>query len=155
MEYDFFLEDGDLLEQVELIEAIEESSFISKLMLPIKIRRGSKKEEGIVIRNITDYLRHHYNPGLRKVIRDSKDIDELQYIRADTNTMIPTLNKIKDRIKLCKELGETKQTAPYYKYIKKNYIDKGITEKDCEICIDEIHKQNKMISDKIKELKKK
>ena len=84
---------------------------------------------------------------------DSKDIDELQYIKTDSHTLIPTINTIKKRIGLCKKLGKNDTTESYYDYIKKHYIDKGITEKDCDACLDELKKQDKMISDRIKELK--
>ena len=133
---------------------LEESSFLSKLMLPGKIRKYGK-EEGFVVKELSDYLKKHYNPGLRKYIENSNDIDELQYIKADTRTLIPTINKIKERISLCKKLGNTDKTKNYYDYIKKHYIDKGITEKDCDACLEEIKKQEKMINDKIKELKNK
>lgn len=151
---ELFLEDCDLLEAVELEESLEESSTLSKLMLPAKIRKYGK-EEGFVVKELSDYLKKHYNPGLRKVIEKSKDIDELQYIKRDTRTLIPTINKIKERIGLCKKLGKTDKTKNYYDYIKKHYIDKGITEKDCDMCLEEIKKQEKIINDRIKELKNK
>ena len=154
MYMEFFIDNEvDLLEQVEIYEDINESSFISKLMLPIKIRKNGRKE-GYVVGNMVDYLKKGYNPGLRKVIEQSKDIDELQYIRRDTQTMVPTIQKVKERISLCKKLGKTDKTKGYYDYIKKHYIDNGITEKHCDIALEEIKKQNKMISDRIKELKK-
>lgn len=151
--FELFLEDGDLLEEVELQESLEESSTLSKLMLPGKIRKYGK-EEGFVVKELSDYLKKHYNPGLRKLIQNSKDIDELQYIKKDSHTLIPTINIIKKRIGLCKKLGKNDTTESYYDYIKKHYIDKGITEKDCDDCLDELKKQDKMISDRIKELKK-
>lgn len=152
--FELFLEDGDLLEEVELQESLEESSTLSKLMLPGKIRKYGK-EEGFVVKELSDYLKKHYNPGLRKLIQNSNDIDELQYIKTDTRTLIPTIKKIKERIGLCKKLGNTDKTKNYYDYIKKHYIDKGITEKDCDACLDEIKKQENMINDRIKELKNK
>lgn len=144
----------DLLDTVELEMSINESSYLSKLSLPFKIKKYGK-EEGFVVKEIADLLKKHYNPGVRKLIEKSTDIDELQYIKKDTRTLIPTINKIKERIKLCKDLGETSKTSSYYKYIKKHYIDKGITEKDCDMTIDEIHNQEKIINNRIKELKNK
>ena len=133
---------------------IEESSTFNKIfVLPAKVRKYAKKA-GKPVNDISDYIKYGYNAGLREVIKRSKDIDELQYLRADANTLIPTLKTIKERVKLCRELGETTKTEPYYKYIKKHYIDKGITEKDVQNAIDEIHNQNKLISERIKELKK-
>lgn len=138
----------------ESYEEIQESSALSKMTLQAKVRRYNK-QQGTKVNNIVDMIKHGYNPGLRTLIKNSKDIDELQYIKKDTHTIIPTLEKIKERIGLCKKHGETSQTESYYKYIKKNYIDAGITEKDVQKAIDEIKVQDKLINDKIKELKKK
>lgn len=138
----------------ESYEEIQESSALSKMTLQSKVRRYNK-QQGTKVNNIVDMIKHGYNPGLRTLIKNSKDIDELQYIKKDTHTMIPTLEKIKERIGLCKKLGETSQTESYYKYIKKNYIDAGITEKDVQKAIDEVKVQDKLINDRIKELKKK
>lgn len=153
---ELFLEDGDLLEQVELmndLEDIEESSFINKaFILPAKIKSYGRKA-GKPVNSIVDYINYGHNAGLNEVIKNSKDIDELKYLREDTYTVIPTLNTIKERIKLCKELGETKKTKGYYKFIKKNYIDKGITEKDVQRAIDGTRETLKLISQRIKELK--
>ena len=135
-------------------ESVNESSALSKLMLPHKISKYNR-EEGVYIKGLADYIKHGgVNPGFRTVIRKSTDIEELQYLRTDTRTLIPTLNTIKERIKLCNELGETNKTKNYYKGIKKMYIDKGITEKDVQKALDGTNETIKLIGERIKELQK-
>lgn len=107
---------------------IKESSFADKLKLQPRIAKINKKY-GLSIKNYPSLVKNHYNPGFREVINTSKDIDELNYIRQDTRSALATLNKIKERILLCKSLGETPKTKSYYKFIKKNYIDQGLTER--------------------------
>ena len=143
--------DLEFLLEEDLID-IEESSFLSKLMLPFKIRKYNS-EEGVSINDISDFIKHGYNPGFRKLIDKSTDIDELIYLRNDHRTLIPQLVTIKERIKLCKELGETNKTKNYYKGIKKIYIDKGITEKQVQKSIDECYITIDIINKRIKELK--
>jgi DNA replicative helicase MCM subunit Mcm2 (Cdc46/Mcm family) len=156
--YNLFLEDCDLLEAVEIMNImnesyIEESSFLSKLFMQPRVRAINKKK-GVSITSMEDLIKHHHNPGLLEIVKTSKDIDELEYIKKDTHGVFPTLEKIKERIGLCRELGETSKTSSYYKYIKKHYIDKGITEKDVDKTIEELKKQEKLINERIKELKK-
>lgn len=131
---------------------VNESSYVSKLLLPLKIREINKKN-GIRINNMGDLIKNHGNPGLKKYIEKSNDIDEIKYIIKDTRTIFSNLEKIKERIKLCKSKGKNDTTKSYYEYIKKNYIDNGITEKDVEKTIDG---QNELINagkERIKELK--
>ena len=149
-----FLEDGDLLEAVEIQTIIDESSFLSKLALPIKIGAHNKKE-GVTIGSAVDLIKKGYNPGIRNIIKTSKDIDELQYIRADIRSVIPSLQKVKERITLCKQLGDTKKTSGDYKFIKKHYIDTGITERQVQKTIDNLHSDIELAGKRIKELKNK
>lgn len=146
----YILEDVDLLEQVEFME---ESSFASKLGLQSKIRKANSKK-GVSINSAADLIKNHSNPGLREIAMQSKDVDELRYIKKDIQTTFDTLNKIKDRIKLCKQVGETDKTKSYYKNIKKMYIDQGITEKDVEKTIENLNKLIDDINKRIKDLQK-
>lgn len=136
---------------------IDESSFASKLLLQKRISKINK-QKGVEIsggnKGIKNLIKNHYNPGLRQIINTSNDIDELQYIRKDTRTVFHALEKIKERINLCKSEGETRKTSSYYKFIKSNYIDEGITEKDVQKTIDELNKDMNTISVRIKELRK-
>lgn len=131
---------------------IEESSFFSKLRIPVKVRKYNS-QMGVKISGCADLIKIGKNPGLEKYIQECKDIEELEYIRKDNNAAIYTLEKIKQRIGTCKSKGECKQTAGYYKYIKKNYLDEGITESQVSRAISNIKKENSMISAKIRKLK--
>ena len=157
--FDLFLEDVDLLDITEFMimtenEYVEESSFLSKLFMQPKVRAINKKK-GVSIKSVPDIVKHHGNPGLLEIVRTSNDIDELQYIKKDTSGIYSTLEKIKERIKLCKELGDSSKTSSYYKYIKKEYIDEGLTEKDVEKTIESLRKQDELITKRVKELKAK
>lgn len=132
---------------------IEESSFASKLVMQPKISKINK-QKGVSIKGYPDLIKNHYNPGLRQIINTSKDVDELRYLIADTRTAFGNLNKIRDRIKLCKSQGENSKTSSYYKYIKKHYIDEGITEKDADKTIAELNKDIETAKKRIKELNK-
>lgn len=101
-----------------------------------------------------DLIKYHYNPGLRQICQTSKDIDEIKYLRDDIRTSIPQLNKIQERMYNCKKLGECDKTKSYYKYIKKKYLDKGLTENDVKQTIVETQKTIQICNNRIKELKK-
>ena len=150
---DLFLEDGDLLEQVKFYEEyfIDESSFLSKLTLSAKIKKLNSQSK-TPVNGYPDLIKYHNNPGMKKYIEKSNDIDELYYLKKDLQSTFSTLRKIGDRIKLCKS-GENKTNSSYYKYIKKHYIDQGLTEKDVDKTIEELNKLIKYINDKIKKLK--
>lgn len=90
MDLEFLLEE-DLLDEIEL-----ESSFVSKLMLPGKIRKYNKQQD-VSINGMVDFIKHHgKNPGFNEVVKRSTDIEELTYLRVDTRTSIPTLKKLKN-----------------------------------------------------------
>ena len=155
--HNHILEDVDLLEAVEVyseIETLEESSFLSKQFLQTKVTAYNKKK-GVSIKSMPDLIKNHSNPGLTELVKNSKDIDELKYLKKDTQTTFSTLNKIKERIGLCKRLGETDKTKNYYKAIKRDYIDKGLTEKDVDATIVGMKKLIEDINKRIKELEKK
>lgn len=101
-----------------------------------------------------DLIKYHYNPGLRQICQTSKDIDEIKYLRDDIRTSIPQLNKIQERMYNCKKIGECDKTKSYYKYIKKKYLDKGLTENDVKQTIVETQKTIQICNNRIKELKK-
>lgn len=131
---------------------IEESSFFSKIRIPGKVRKYNK-QLGVKISNMEDLLKVGKNPGLEKYVQECNDIEELEYLRKDANNSIPTLEKIKERIGICKSKGECKQTAGYYKYIKKHYIDQGITESQVAKAISNLKRLCSEISAKIRKLK--
>ena len=156
--YSYLLENVDLLDAIEFNlllqdENIEESSTLSKLTLQTRIRKNNAKK-GVSINSVADLIKNHSNPGLAELVNKSKDVDELRYIKKDTQTIFGTLNKIKERITLCRQQGETNKTKSYYKNIKKMYIDKGITEKDVEKTIENMKKLIEDINKRIKELEK-
>lgn len=136
-----------------LNSVLHESSYLSKLALPLKIKKINKSKN-VIINGYPDLIKYHYNPGLRQICQTSKDIDELKYLRDDTRTSIPTLNKIQERMYNCRKLGECKKTKSYYKYIKKKYLDKGLTETDVKKTIIETQKTIQICSSRIKELNK-
>lgn len=131
---------------------IHESSYVSKLLISSKIKKYNKKND-TNIKGMYDLLKHHSNPGLDHYIQRSNDVNELNYIKADTKTVLPTLNKIKDRMELIEKYGECKQTQSYYKGLKNMYIDKGITVKDVELTIEGINHTIDLINERIKIVK--
>ena len=133
--------------------SVEESSFISKLTLQPKIRKYNKAN-GTNVRDMADLLKHHKNPGLEEYVKKSRDIEELEYIRNDTRPLKYTLTKIRNRIALINQKGECKETKSYYKGIKKLYIDKGIRLNDVDKTLEWYEEFMKLISSRIKELKK-
>ena len=133
--------------------SVEESSFISKLTLQSKIRKYNKAN-GTNVRDMADLLKHHKNPGLEAYVKKSRDIEELEYIRNDTRPLKYTLTKIRNRIALINQKGECKETKSYYKGIKKLYLDKGIRLNDVDKTLEWYEEFMKLISSRIKELKK-
>lgn len=133
--------------------SVEESSFISKLTLQSKIRKYNKAN-GTNVRDMADLLKHHKNPGLEEYVKKSRDIEELEYIRNDTRPLKYTLTKIRNRIALINQKGECKETKSYYKGIKKLYLDKGIRLNDVDKTLEWYEEFMKLISSRIKELKK-
>lgn len=68
-----------------------------------------------------------------EVIQKIKYKKDLETMRREVNVSIYTYDKIAERVEKIEKLGECKETAPYYKSLKKNYIDKGITSKDMKL----------------------
>lgn len=136
-----------------LNSVLDESSYLSKLALPLKVKKINKSK-GVSITCMGDLIKYHYNPGLRQICQTSKDIDEIKYLRDDIRTSIPQLNKIQERMYNCRKLGECDKTKSYYKYIKKKYLDRGLTENDVKQTIVETQKTIQVCNNRIKELKK-
>lgn len=105
---------------------------------------------------MTSLIKNHGNPGYDRVIEECDNTDELKILRSDNNISISQLKTIRSRIDICKDLKETDNDLPvYYKGVKKMYIDKGVTVKDCDLTIESFKKTNTLISKRIKELKSK
>lgn len=140
-------------EEKQFMYYIQEG-YLNQLVMGPKVRRYNKKNN-VKIEGIDDLIKHGYNPGVRELIKNCNSIEDLNYIRKDNSLVKPTIVKIRDRIIECKKLKPDDEVPNYYKHIKSHYIDKGITEKDCDKTLKEIKNTNQMISDRIKELKKK
>ena len=138
----------------DFYNSMNESSFVSKLTLQSKITKINKKN-GTNIKCLVDLLKHHGNPGLEIYVKKSTDKEEIRYIRADTATIKPTLNKIRDRIDLINKKGNCKETSKFYKGIKSMYIDKGVTVRDVDKTIEWYESFMKLINNRLKELNKK
>lgn len=120
-----------------------------------KIRKYNK-QYGVKINDMTSLIKNHGNPGYDRVIEECDNIDDLKILRDDNNVSISQLKTIRSRIDICKNLKETDNDLPvYYKGVKKMYIDKGVTVKDCDLTIESFKKTNTLISKRIKELKSK
>lgn len=100
--------------------------YLNQLSMGFKIHPKQKLEET---------LKKHTYEGFLNLVKKTKKAEDLEYLRKDVYTVIPTIKKISERIINCKKLGECKETQSYYKNIKKKYLDKGINEKDCELTI--------------------
>ena len=130
---------------------IEEGTLNRTFGLPYKINKQMKKD-GIKA-GYAELIKNHGNPSVDKVIMKEKDISDISYVRRDNNSAITQIRTIGDRIDKCKRLGDCKETHGYYENIKKNYIDKGLTKKDCELAIAGLKKSNAMYTERIKQLR--
>ena len=143
--------------QPHLLESFEyiEEGYLNQLFMSVPIKAYNAKNK-TPINNMGDLLKYHKNPGLVNYVKNCKKIEDLRYIKKDSGShmIIPQIKVIKERISLCKELGECDKTKSYYKGIKKLYLDRGITEKDCDATIEWCKELDKLIADKIAELKK-
>jgi ribosomal protein S18 acetylase RimI-like enzyme len=131
--------------------AIEEGTLNRTFGLPYKINKQMKKD-GIKT-GYAELIKNHGNPSVDKVIMKEKDISDISYVRRDNNSAITQIRTIGDRIDKCKQLGDCKETHGYYENIKKNYIDKGLTKKDCDLTIASLKKSNAMYTERIKQLR--
>lgn len=131
--------------------AIEEGTLNRTFGLPYKINKQMKKD-GIKA-GYAELIKNHGNPSADKVIMKEKDISDISYVRIDNNSAITQIRTIGDRIDKCKRLGDCKETHGYYENIKKNYIDKGLTKKDCDLTIVGLKKSNAMYTERIKQLR--
>lgn len=131
--------------------AIEEGTLNRTFGLPYKINKQMKKDG--IKKGYAELIKNHGNPSMDKVIMKEKDISDISYVRRDNNAAITQIRMIGDRIDKCKQLGDCKETHGYYESIKKNYLDKGLTKKDCELAIAGLKKSNAMYTERIKQLR--
>ena len=148
--------DGDIVYndeyQVVIATSVTESyvseGFINQLVMSAPVKAYNIKNK-TPINNMSDLIKYHKNPGLINYVNKCDNIDDLKYIKEDTNTITPSVKIIKERITLCKQMGDCSKTASYYKFIKRKYIDAGITEKDCDATIQWVKDFNKVINIKV------
>lgn len=131
--------------------SIEEGTLNRTFGLPYKINKQMKKDG--IKKGYAELIKNHGNPSMDKVIMKEKDISDISYVRRDNNAAITQIRMIGDRIDKCKQLGDCKETHGYYESIKKNYLDKGLTKKDCELAIASLKKSNAMYTERIKQLR--
>lgn len=131
--------------------SIEEGTLNRTFGLPYKINKQMKKDG--IKKGYAELIKNHGNPSMDKVIMKEKDISDISYVRRDNNAAITQIRMIGDRIDKCKQLGDCKETHGYYESIKKNYLDKGLTKKDCELAIEGLKKSNAMYTERIKQLR--
>ena len=104
--------------------------------------------------NLDETFKKHEYPGYLNYIKNCKKLDVLEDFRKDNNVGTNQMKTIRDRISKCQN-GETSENKRYYKGIKKMYIDKGVTVKDCDATIKWFNDVVKpAITARIKELKK-
>lgn len=127
--------------------------YLDQLAMPLKIKKYNKKY-GIDINGYASVLKIHGNPGFKKLIEDTDNIEDLKYLKNDLRIAIRNIEKIKTRISKCKELGECKETKIYYNGINKMYISKGITEEDCDLTTKEFYQYIQLITEKISTIRK-
>ena len=131
--------------------AIEEGTLNRTFGLPYKINKQMKKDG--IKKGYAELIKNHGNPSMDKVIMKEKDISDISYVRRDNNAAITQIRMIGDKIDKCKQLGDCKETHGYYENIKKNYLDKGLTKKDCDLAIAGLKKSNAMYTERIKQLR--
>ena len=104
--------------------------------------------------NLDETFKKHSYPGLLNFVKNCNSINDLEYLKKDYSGALHTMKIIKERISICEKMGECNKTKNYYKGIKKNYIDKGITVKDVDQTIKWFETiYIKTINDKLKSLK--
>ena len=105
--------------------------------------------------NLKKIFKNHEYPGLLNLVKKTKKLEDLQYLKKDYYMGKNTFEKILKNIKNCEQLGDCEKTKNYYKGIKRKYLDNGITSKDVELTIkwyDTVYLPE--INKRIKELKK-
>jgi hypothetical protein len=111
---------------IDDIDTLNEG-FLNRVTLGLKIKPHMDTHE---------ILKKHSYPGFVDAINKTNDIEDLKYLKKDCNYACnEEFKKIKDRIAKCKKLGKCKETQNYYDGIYRMYINKGVTEKDCEATI--------------------
>ena len=117
--------------QYKLILSLESSilseGFFSQVIMGFKVHPHQ---------NIDETFRKHKYEGLLNLAKRTKKLEDLKYLRQDANSGVRMFTKIKTRIESCSKHGLNDDTENYYKGIKKDYLDKGITAKDVQLTID-------------------
>lgn len=126
---------------------------INQLKMPSKIKKFNRKN-GTPVNNLGDYIKLGGNPGFNNLVKECDDLDDLAYLLADINSIIPTIKIVKERIDKCNKLGDCEETKYYYKGINKLYISKGITTKDCDKALAGSNETVRLCKNRIKELRK-
>lgn len=124
-------------------ETIDESK---KFHLYLKIHNKQR---------LTKILKKHEYPGILGLVKKTKKLEDLQFLKKDYYNAISTFKRILHNMKNCEQLGDCEKTKNYYKGIKSKYFDKGITSKDVELTIkwyETVYLPE--INKRIKELKK-
>lgn len=107
-------------------------------------------------KSIDQILKTHKYEGLLNMATKLTKEEDVYYLIKDSRTGIKQFTTIMERIEKCNKLGDCKETHNYYKYIKKNFIDRGITVKDAELTIKwytEVY--NPALKARLKEIKEK
>ena len=107
-------------------------------------------------KSIDQIFKSHKYEGLLDLVKKTKDLDDLYYMRQDYHVGIGQFERILKNIRNCEKLGNCSETKRYYKGIKKMYLDKGVTSRDVELTI-EWYKNVYLpaINSRIKEVKNK
>lgn len=131
---------------------LEEKSMNKAFVMPYLVHKYNS-EDGVKINGMADLLKKHYNPGFRRLIDKLDEEADLIYIKRDHATLLTTIPKIRERIELCNKYGECDKTKKFYKGIKRDYIDKGVTVQDCDKTLEEAKKTIHLINARIKEVR--
>ena len=103
--------------------------------------------------SLEESFKKHSYPGYLNLINKCNDLEDLEHLKKDAELGSTRFDIIAKRIDKCKD-GENEENSSYYKYIKKHYIDNGIT-------LDDVYKYRNWykdvayvrIKEKIKEIK--
>lgn len=145
----------------EYVEDIEESYFISNDFFMQSINEYGQFQKatlGFKIKphkNLEQILKDHKYEGILNLAKTTNKLGDLEYLRKDYQSGKTLFKTLIVRIDKVNKLGLCKETKPYYKSIKKLYIDNGITVKDVEATL-KWYEDNyvPVLNQRIKELRK-
>lgn len=86
-------------------------------------------------KSIDQILKTHKYEGLLNMATKLTKEEDVRYLIRDSRIGNKQFTTIMERIEKCNKLGDCKETHNYYKYIQKNFIDRGITVKDVELTV--------------------